>query len=61
MIISAEEDKYSQDAHRIVERARETFIKNSAAENLQHKRFRGGHALNQDRFAYITNWLVEQA
>ncbi len=61
LIMSAEEDKYSQDAHIIVERAREAFIKNSAADNLQHKRFRGGHALNQARFTYITNWLVEQA
>lgn len=56
LIVSATDDKYSKDADDI-----ELNIKQHAnhEENhwLEHKRFNGGHSLNQERFDYIINWI----
>ena len=57
LIVSAEDDKYSKDASYIVEKAIATYSEHNAAENLEHKRFSGGHALTKERFDYIIEWL----
>ncbi len=57
LLISAEEDKYSMDAPYIVERATGAFEKLGVSQNLQHKRYPGGHGLTQERFEYIVDWL----
>jgi dienelactone hydrolase len=56
LIVSATDDKYSKDAEDI-----ELNIKQHANDEenhwLEHKRFKGGHSLNQERFDYIVNWI----
>jgi len=59
LLVSAEEDKYSMDAPEIVEKAGKAFEKKGAPENLQHKRYPGGHALTEDRFEFIIEWIKE--
>lgn len=57
LIVSAEDDKYSKDATYIVEQAGETYKKQGALNNLQHKRYLGDHALTKERFDFIVEWI----
>lgn len=57
LIVSAEDDKYSKDASYIVEKASTIYEKYGARDNLYHKRYSGGHALDRERFDYIINWI----
>lgn len=57
LIVSAEDDKYSRDASYIVEKAGGAYLKFGAMQNLQHKRYPGGHGLTQERFDYIVEWI----
>ncbi len=57
LIVSADEDKYSMDAPYIVERARETYGELNVIDNLQHKRYSGGHGMTEERFDYIVKWI----
>jgi len=57
LIVSAEEDKYSKDAPYIIEKASEAYLNLGAIQNLQHKRYPGGHALTKERFDYIVEWI----
>lgn len=57
LLVSAEEDKYSMDAPCIVEKARHAYAKWGAGQNLYHKRYSGGHAMTQERFDAIIEWL----
>lgn len=61
LIVSAEDDKYSKDASYIVEKAAAAYSELNAAENPEHKRFSGGHALTKERFDYIIEWLESTA
>jgi dienelactone hydrolase len=56
-LVSAGEDKYSADADDIAALARETFAGLGVKERLQHKRFKRGHAITQERFDHIIDWL----
>jgi len=57
LIISAEDDKYSKNANYIVEKASTVFSKYDAIQNLHHKRYPGGHALTEERFEFIVEWI----
>jgi len=57
LVLSATEDKFSFDADEVVEAAK---VLNPNA-HLEHKRYQGGHALTQERFDVILNWLFGQA
>lgn len=57
LIVSAEDDKYSKNADYIVEKASTVFLKYDAIQNLHHKRYPGGHALTEERFDYIVEWI----
>lgn len=61
LLVSAEEDKYSMDAPAIVEKARSVFKEKEVLNNLYHKRYPGGHALTQERFDFIIEWLEKNA
>lgn len=61
LLVSAEEDKYSMDAPTIVEKAGKAFAEQGAIHNLQHKRYPGGHALTQERFEFILEWIEANA
>lgn len=59
LIVSADDDKYSKDADFIYQQAKSVYADLDAGDNLQHKRYHGGHALTRDRFDYIVNWLCD--
>jgi len=61
LLVSAEEDKYSMDAPAIVEKAGKAYAEQGALQNLHHKRYSGGHALTQERFDFIIEWLEKNA
>ena len=61
LLMSAEEDKYSMDASAIVEKASKAYGEYGAEPNLHHKRYPGGHALTQERFEFIIEWLEKNA
>ena len=58
LLVSATEDQYSHDAEVIVQTARETFTVLGAEDNLEHRRYSGGHPLTQERFEDIVAWIV---
>jgi len=60
LIVSASEDKYSQDADAIIEKARKICIAARIPITFEHKRYPGGHAITQERFNYIIQWLIER-
>ncbi len=59
LVLSATEDKYSMDADAIVQRVKAKYIKQGVGNKLIHKRFNGGHALNEERFNYVIEWLAD--
>lgn len=61
LLVSAEEDKYSMDASVIAEKAGKVYSEQGAGQNLYHKRYPGGHALSEERFDFITNWMEKNA
>lgn len=61
LILSAEDDKYSKDASYIVEKAGPAYQEFNAVQNLQHKRYTGGHALTKERHDFIVEWIKENA
>ncbi len=61
LLVSATEDKSSQDAERIVTIAQKRGAAMGIADRLEHKRYEGGHALTQERFDDIVQWLARCA
>lgn len=59
LLVSSDEDKYSMDAPYIVEKAGEKYVELGETQNLYHKRYQGGHALTEERFADILEWISE--
>jgi len=59
LLVSEEEDKYSMDAPYIAEQAGIAYEQQNASKNLCHMCYPGGHAMTQERFEYILNWLEE--
>ena len=51
----------SRDASYIVEKASPAYLELKALQNLQHKRYSGGHALTKERFDFIIDWLCSNA
>lgn len=59
LLISATNDPFSQDADWIVGKARTLCAEMGASERIEHIRYDGGHAMTQDRFDTILDWLFE--
>jgi len=57
LLVSATEDKYSKDADVIFESAKPMFEALQASEKIQQKRYDGGHALTEERFQDIVEWI----
>ena len=57
LIVSADDDKYSKDAEYIIKKAGMTYIEKNALQNLQHKRYSGGHEMTKERFDNIIEWI----
>jgi dienelactone hydrolase len=58
LILSATDDPFSQDAESIVTTAKETCAAMGIREQIEHRRYEGGHSLTQERFDAMVNWLV---
>jgi dienelactone hydrolase len=58
LLLSATEDQYSRDAEVIVQAARDAYAALGAAGNLSHRQYAGGHALTQERFGDIVEWII---
>ncbi|HKJ26437.1 MAG TPA: hypothetical protein VJ965_02270 [Anaerolineales bacterium] len=61
LLVTAADDKFSQDADRIVAEAQGAFDALGGRENLEHKRYQGKHPLTQTQFNDIVDWMVRQA
>ncbi|NIM92173.1 MAG: hypothetical protein GTO18_00450 [Anaerolineales bacterium] len=61
LLVSATEDKFSQDADRIVAIAREKCATAGIPEHIEQIRYEGGHALTQERFDAIVSWITDHA
>ena len=59
-IVSSDDDKYSKDAPYIVEKVSPIYNKLNLSTNLHHKRYQGGHALTDERFHDILEWINER-
>ena len=60
LMVSAENDKYAQDAIEIFHVVKKEY-QNAAAEcALTSNHYPGGHALTQERFDDIINWFVDE-
>ena len=55
LVVSATEDKYSKDADSISDEIADLYGEHSF--NFTHKRYKGGHALTQERFDFINEWM----
>jgi dienelactone hydrolase len=58
LLVSATDDAASQDAGEIVAMARDACATLGVAEHVEHRRFEGEHAVTQERFDDIVQWLV---
>ena len=61
LLVSSDEDKYSMDALEIVEEAGKQYTALGVLQNLEHKRYLGGHALTEERFRDIIEWIAGNA
>lgn len=61
LLVSATDDKHSQDANAIAAAAREAYVVLGAAGRLEHLHYDGGHALTEERFDAIVSWVAGQA
>ena len=58
LLVSATDDKASQDAAKIVAESEVRCASAGSTIQLEHKRYEGGHALTQERFDDILNWVI---
>ena len=61
LLVSSDEDKYSMDAPEIVKKAIGRYETLGVPQNLIHKRYAGGHAMTEERFMDIIEWIVLNA
>ena len=60
LLLSATEDRYSADTPEIVQAAARAYRDAGAPQALKHYRTQGGHALTEERFNAIVDWVVAQ-
>ena len=60
LLLSATEDRYSADTPQIVHAAAGAYQEAGAPEALEHYRAQGGHALTEERFDAIVDWVIAQ-
>jgi dienelactone hydrolase len=61
LLTSATEDICSKDATEIVNNVYGRLNDPKDPTNLEHKRYEGKHAITQERFEFIVNWLERSA
>lgn len=60
LLVSATEDIYSKDATDIVNKVHQELIKQNEIDKLEHKQYKGNHALTEERFDFIIDWIKKQ-
>jgi dienelactone hydrolase len=60
LLLSATEDRYSADAPEVVQAAMGAWEARGAREQLEHVRYKGGHALTPERTEKIVGWVTGQ-
>ena len=60
LILSATEDKYSQDADAVILKSMEICKTGGLALPVEHLRYSGGHSLTQERFNAVVEWFIKQ-
>ena len=60
LIVSATEDKYSQDAKKVFLDILPTYVESGASNSVTHKEVAGKHKLDSDRFEFIINWFKQK-
>jgi dienelactone hydrolase len=60
LIVSATEDPYSVDAPQVEAGGRWAYTAEGRDGALEHLRFEGGHAVTQERFRAITEWVCSR-
>ncbi|MGA2165116.1 MAG: hypothetical protein ABSH36_11690 [Solirubrobacteraceae bacterium] len=58
LLCSAEDDEYSRDAPRIAMVAESAYLNAGAPQAIEHHRALGGHALTEERFNAIIEWVT---
>jgi dienelactone hydrolase len=58
LVVSSDADPLSADAAELVRNARPAFESNGCPDRLEHRRFEGAHALDQERFEAIVDWTA---
>ena len=58
LIVSATDDRYSQDADRVIQLAQDKCAAAGVPLQVTHKRYNGEHALTEERFMAIVEWLA---
>lgn len=61
LLVSATNDKASQDADKIATESQEIYAAVGVATHIEHQRYEGGHALTQERFDAILHWITQCA
>jgi dienelactone hydrolase len=61
LIVSAEDDKYAKDAMDMYQSVKAASQKKGIPFNMEHIRYSGPHALTQERFDRILDWISEKA
>ena len=59
LLVSSDEDKYSMDAPEIVKTAGKQYEALGVPQNLEHKRYFGGHGLSEERYRDIIDWVAK--
>ena len=59
LLVSSDEDKYSMDAPEIVKTAGKQYEALGVPQNLEHKRYFGGHGLTEERYRDIIDWVAK--
>lgn len=57
MMLCADDDKWSKDAPEIYQEALKEYTARGAGELLEIKEYSGGHALTEERTAFILDWI----
>jgi dienelactone hydrolase len=60
LIVSATDDPFSLDADQIVEHGLKPYEEAGQSSYLEHRRYKGGHALDHERFDDIVEWIMER-
>ena len=61
LVISASDDRYSQDASEMVRLARPAYAAANVPAALEHTEYQGGHAVTRERFDRIVEWVTVTA